>query len=130
MGKKAIIRRSHRRPAKGDLRHRVTIQNRNIMPPDDAAFDPDLKFTTHKEVWAGVTTVSGETLFDGVGQDDVVSHTVTIRFIEGVTAESWILLKDGTRLDILAIENLEERNEWIIMMAQRTGLATDEASKA
>ena len=82
-------------------------------------------------MWASIETPSGETLFDSVaGNDEIVTHRVMIRYLEGVTSESWILLDDGTRLDVLATENLEERNEFISLTCQRTGPATAKASGA
>ena len=129
MSRKKILQRPRRRPTTGDLRHRITIQNRSITPPDLNEYDLDHDFETHREVWASVETISGETIFDGVQGDDVVSHQITFRWLEGVTAESWILLNDGTRIDILADENIEERGQFIVVKGKRTGLATNSASQ-
>lgn len=131
MGKRVFLRRKARRGVVGDMTHRITIQDRAITPPDDGDVDLDHTFTTAATVWASVETLSGETLFDGVEKDDIVSHSITIRYIEGVvSSESWILLPDGTRLDILNVEDLEERHEWLHLLAKRTGADTLPAAQA
>lgn len=128
---KTIMKRRARRPRVGDLRTRVIVQNRAITPPDENEYDFDHEFETAATVWASIETLSGETLFDqAAGQDVVVSHRVVVRWIEGVSAESWLELPDGTRLDVVSTENLEERSEFLVMLARRTGLTSDKVGQA
>lgn len=128
---KSILKRRARRPRVGDLRTRVVVQGRAIQPPNVDEVDFDHEFETTATVWASIETLSGETLFDqAAGQDIVVSHRVIIRWLEGVTAETWLELPDGTRLDVVSIENLEERSEFLALMARRTGLTSDKVGQA
>lgn len=130
MSRRKISHRPVRRPTIGDLRHRITLQDRSITPPDDTEVDFDHTFETSAKVWAKVETLSGQTVFDGVSQDETITHRVTIRYRSDVDSQTWILLGDGTRLKILDTENFEERNEFLRFFAQRTGLATDKVAQA
>lgn len=125
-----ILRRKHRRGYVGDLRERVTIQNRAITPPDVSEFDLDHDFTTLAVVWASVETASGDTVFDGIGQDQLVTHRIVIRHLAGVTSESWVVLKTTERLKILSVEAFEERGRFMLLTAQRTGTTSQKAGQA
>lgn len=83
---------------------------------------------TQDKVWAKVVTTNGKTYFDGVSSDRRITHEVTIRFLAGVSAESWVILRDGQRLDVVATQDLEERNEWLVLMCDITGDGSQAAS--
>jgi SPP1 family predicted phage head-tail adaptor len=97
----------------GDLNQRITLQDRDIVPPifGDADFDED--FSADNERWASIQTVHGKTFFDGVNQRDVnLTHEIFIRYDATVTAETWILY-DGRRFDIVAVEDLDEQHTFM-----------------
>jgi len=97
----------------GDLDKQVVIQNRAIVAPDWNSPDFDETFSGDVTVWANIQTVTGKTFFDSVNQrDTTVTHELLIRYDSTVTSESWILY-DSRRFDILAVENLEERDEYL-----------------
>lgn len=106
------------------------IQNRSIAPPDVTEFDLDHDFSDVAEVWASIETSSGDTVFDGIGQDQLVTHRIVIRHLEGVTSESWIVLKTTERLKILSVESFEERGRFMRLTAQRTGTVDQKAGQA
>ena len=61
-------------------------------------------------------TVAGKVFFDGVNVDVAVSHEILVRYDPSVTSETWILLKDGRRLDVVNVEDLEGRHEYLRLL--------------
>jgi len=105
----------------------ITFQDRNIKPPVFGSVDAGLIFDNDNTVKAIVKTERGNTLFDGVSIDQVITHKITLAFISGITAETWILF-NGRRLDILDVENCGEQDKVLILLCNDRG--TKEASKA
>ena len=105
----------------------VTLQNRAIVPPLSGSVDFDESFTNDTIVQAILKTKRGETLFDGVATDQPITHRVCIAWLAGVTAETWIELADGTKLDIVDVENCGEQDVKLILSctARGTGKAAE-----
>lgn len=125
-----VIRRGRRRVSVGDLRDRVTLQERSIEPPAFGEAGYGEEFDSSVEVWAAITTTAGKLLFDGVGTDVAITHEVFVRFDPNVTSESWIELADGRRLDVVKPEDYEERGEFLRLLCTERGSRDKEASKA
>ncbi len=124
-----VLKLKRRQLCIGDMNQRVILSDREITEPGFAETDFGEKFADPKEVWAKVETPTGRTLWNGVDTDIVLTHEVSIHYDPEVTAETWVqLLPDETRLKVEAVENLEERNEWLVLACRARG--TDEASKA
>lgn len=116
------IRRARRELCVGDLRDRIILQDRSIQSPEFESFDFSEKFESMGGVWASIQTVGGKTLFDGHQQRDLsVTHEVGIRYDARVDAETWLLMEDGRRLDVIDSENLDERSEWIVFQCTDRG---------
>lgn len=124
------VRRDRRKVCVGDLRDRILLQNRKITEPPFGSRDFDENFSQKEEVWALVKTVTGKTFFSGVSGDVAISHEVIIRYDATVTSETWILLEDKSRLDVVTTEDLEKRHEYLRLLCIEKGLDTVEASKA
>lgn len=128
MPERKVMRRPIRQAPIGDLNTRVTLQNRRQVPPTFDSVDAAFEFTeagSSGQVWAKVETLSGRTLFDAVARvDRAVTHAVTIRRRSDVTSESWVLLADGTRLDVVEVENFEERGEFARLLCEASGLSS------
>ena len=115
-------RRRHLCP--GDLDKRITLQNRDIVPPLFGVTDFTHAFTADSGRWANIQTITGKTMFDGVNQKDVaLTHEMFVRYDLRITAETWILY-DGRRFDIVAVEDLEERHEWQRLLCIDKGKST------
>lgn len=122
------IKRRHRKICIGDLDTPIIIENRSITEPVFSSFDFTETFTNDDPyTWAMVETVSGKTFFDGVNTESIVTHHIYINFDADVTAESWVKI-GSNRMDILQVENLEERSEFMKLICSDRG--TKEASKA
>ena len=123
MGARKVVRRPRRKICIGDLNARICLQKRTLTEPTfgQAEFGED--FEGESEVWAAIRTTAGKVFFDGVNRDVNVTHEVFIRYDPTVTTETWVELRDGRRLDIVNVENLEERHEYLRL------LCTDRGSK-
>lgn len=106
----------------------ITIQNRDIDPPPYGSPDYNELFTNDTPVQALISTERGKTLFDGVSIDNPITHKICIAYIPGVTAQSWVLLANGSRLNILDVENCCEKDEKLILRCTDRG--TGQAAKA
>jgi SPP1 family predicted phage head-tail adaptor len=113
----------------GDLNRRINLHRRAIQEPAFADTNFDEDFKTVVTVWAGVKTTPGRVIFNGVNEGAVTTHEILIRYLPWVTSQTWIEL-DGSRLDILSEENLDERGEFLRLQCVEKGLVTVEASKA
>lgn len=129
MARCQTIRRKKRKFCIGDLDKWITLQNRNLTAPNFATADFDEDFVNTLEVAAGVTTVTGKTFFDGVGTETPITHEWMIYFDESVNASTWILFEDR-RMDILAVQDFEERHEWMLLTCVDRGAVSKQASKA
>lgn len=112
----------------GDLKTLIKISDRRLTEPGFSETNFGEEFPDAKTAWAKVRTINGRTLFNGVDTDIALTHEISIRYDPSVTSESWIQLTDGTRLDIVDTQNLEERNEYLILLCNARG--NQEASKA
>lgn len=102
----------------GDLRHRITLENRSITEPD--AIDFGEEFDKPIIVNAAVKTLMGVDVFDDNNVLVSASHDFYIRFKEGLTSEIWINWK-GKRYDVLLIENIDEVDDWMRLRSKLTG---------
>ena len=108
----------------GALDRLITLQNRAIQPPAFGQVDFGEGFSGDAAVWANVRTVHGKTFFDSVSTvEREITHEITIRYDATVTAETWILLDDGRRVDILNTEDLDERHEWLLLQCTDKGVS-------
>lgn len=128
MSKCTRIHRKKRKLCIGDLKDEIILQNRAITAPVFGSSDFDETFTNIVTVWALINTVSGKTFFDGVNTDINITHEIYIVYDATVTAETWVELK-SRRIDILRVENLEERDEYLKLICTDRGLNTINATK-
>lgn len=121
------IKRRHRRVCVGDLDSEIIIENRSITEPVFSSPDFTESFTSPTTIWAMIETVNGKTFFDGVNTESVITHHIYINYDASVTAESWVRI-GSNRLDILHVENLDGRSEFMRLVCTDRG--TKEASRA
>jgi len=120
-------RLTHRGARIGDMRHRIILHNRSIVPPIFDSVDFEQGFDGI-ESWAAVKTTNGKITLDGVGQEQDVTHELFIRYDYNVTSEMFIQMEDGRRLRILNVEDYEERHEYMRLLCKERGF--DEAAKS
>lgn len=118
------IKRRRRRVCAGDLDSRVRVERRSQIPPQVGEVDAEFLFEPmvgDGYVWARVETTSGRTVFDGVSQDRRVTHVVTMRRFADVEATEWVKLPDGVRLDVVQVEGLDERGQFVELLCDARG---------
>ncbi len=128
MPKCVKIRRKHRQVCIGDLRDEVTLQDR-ALTPSNTSVDANEVFTENAIVFAMVETSQGETSFGGTDTEQDVTHKFTIRFLDGITAETWVNF-NGDRFDILDTQDYEERHEYLVLRCTNRGIDTNRANDA
>ena len=112
------------------MRDRITLQGRAIQPPVFGTPDFTEAFSPTADVWCIINTVTGKDFFDGVSVNGTpITHEITIYFDAAVTADTWILF-EGMRLNILNVEDLDERHEYQKLTCTDRGEATQAASQA
>lgn len=114
------IRRRNRNICIGDMRDKIALQSRTIVAPSAGGSDMTESFVTTKTVWSLVETRQGVEIFDGTNMLGVATHYFYIRYSAGLTAETWIQFK-SKYYDILDIQNLEERDEFILLRCNERG---------
>lgn len=112
---------ARRKLCAGDLRERITLEDRDIAAPATVDFGED--FTAPKITPAAVKTLIGVDVFDSSGKGATATHDFFIRYQTGVTQEKWVKWK-ADRYDILVVEDLEERNEWLRLRSTFKGSIT------
>ena len=108
------IRGKKRKLCINDLDRVITLQNRNIIPPlDFGGCEASEEFSDDNDVEAMlVTRASGYTVFDGTNTEVDISHQFYMRYDDSVSTETWILF-ESKRYDIITMEDLDERHEWL-----------------
>ncbi len=112
----------------GDLRHRVTLFDRDLTEPQFGKTDFDESFTNPVNVHAAVKTLAGKVFFDGVG-DVALTHEIVIRFRKGVTSEKWVTF-ESRRLKVVDVEDIDEDHKYLRLRCTERGADTVEAAKA
>lgn len=126
MARCSRVRLKKRRYCSGDLTKRITIQDRDWSATNIGQTGEEV-FSNGRKVWAGVTTLTGATVFDGVN-DQVASHDFIIRFRTDINAEDWILWR-SERYDILRSEDVDGLHEFMKLRCNLRGPA-DQAVNA
>jgi len=112
---------SKRKIQVGDLDQPVNLRYRDLQEPAFDEADLGLSFSEHIEVMARIKTTSGKTYFDGVNAETAITHVIDIRYEEGVNSLMWIELLNGSILDILDVENLDEDYQFLRLVCTDQG---------
>lgn len=126
------IRKKHRRVCVGDMKDPIQLQNRDIVAPVFNTVDFNENFEPIDplvpDTLSLIETVTGKVFFDGVNTETTVTHIIYIPYQQAVTAETWIIF-ENRRIDILQVEDLEERHEFLKLTCTERGLVSKEATK-
>ncbi|KKN52110.1 hypothetical protein LCGC14_0615840 [marine sediment metagenome] len=123
------INSPRRKVSIGDLKTIVSLRYRELAEPSFGDVDIDEAFSDHIDVWAKVVSRSGTEMFGGVTSDIPITHTVYIRYESAVNTTMWVELGDGTLLDILDTEDLDEENEFLKLVCSKRGSRENVAAR-
>lgn len=102
----------------GQLRHRITIQQKTAgSPQQNAAGEPDVSWTDYLVVYASVDPVTGKEPFLAQEHMSVVSHKIRVRYRAGVTAAMRVVYA-SRYFDIKAVLNWGERNKELLLLCE------------
>ena len=128
MPSRQIQRRKLRKTSIGDMRERILLQERTVTAPVFGSSSFTEVYAGGISRWAKVETNFSGRLFDGVQLSEIPSHKFTIRFSSAVTTETRIRYKN-VLYRILRLDNLEMRDEYLILFAKIDGDDTKEANQ-
>lgn len=128
MGCKPIKLKS-RRICIGNLNSRIKIQTRALTATNTGSIESIETFTDLVEVWAAIETTRGSQLWNGVEISNPFTHKIYIRYRSDIDFNEWIEF-ESEKYDIVDVENLEQKNEWLLLMCIRKGDNTKEANYA
>jgi head-tail adaptor len=105
----------------GDLSELIMIRFRDIEEPMFGSADATEQFSQHIDVYAKVETKDGTSTFNGITRDIPISHVIYMRYEEGINPEMWIELFGGQLVDILRIENMDNKDHFLKMTCSLKG---------
>jgi SPP1 family predicted phage head-tail adaptor len=114
------IKRKNRKVCIGDLSEEITIKGRTIQASLPGAQKFTEAFAEGTTVWAAVETNRGDQFFDGTSLRTAATHIFYIRYLAGVTQESYIEFNE-ILYDILDVEDLDERGQFMKIPARKRG---------
>lgn len=117
----------HRKVCLGGMRDQIILYDRAITAPASGSVDFTETFSNATTVWAMLETISGKEIFDGTNLVGVATHKFYIRYISDVTAQTWIKFK-SQYFDIIDTQNLEERDEFLLLRCSIRGDSTKEVN--
>ena len=114
----------------GDLKNSITIERRSLDTPAPGSALPGHTYTTILTTRAKIKTKTGVSEWNQVSVGDKKSsHTITMKFttLEFDTRDR---VKDGSGnlYEILAVENIDERDNWLNLHCSRKGNETRKAA--
>ena len=105
----------------------IKIQERSLLT-DNMSVDFNENFIDTETVWAGCKTTRGQEVFGDINTAREITHIFTIRYLDYLTQEYYILY-DNKRYDILDVENIDEENRFMRLRCNVRGSDELEATK-
>lgn len=133
MGSCKNISPTKRKVCVGALRSQVGLYSRDLTSPAYDSQDNRQTYTLVETLPAATQTVNGIDIFDGVDKSgsDGIPTTATVlffvRYRTDITAENF-LQHDGVNFQILRVESLDLRREYLKIYAAPRGDLTLEAA--
>ena len=100
----------------GELRTRITIETRTAS--EDAGGFPSASWTTLASVWAKWENLHGSEVWAANAVQANAPATALIRYRSDVDA-TCAVVKGGQRYEIVSLDNIRERGEYLEMKLQR-----------
>jgi len=120
MPKRDLSYRRLRKIYVGDMRERISLEERSILAPSYNSPAASEGYAQIVETWARVETEFNNRVFDEVALDAKPSIKFTIRYRPNITTETRVRYND-ILYKVAHSDNLEERNEYLILYAAIEG---------
>ena len=122
---------------RGDLRFLVDLQSRALDESGFESSQPVEVFTTIRQQWCAIETVSGVrqgvAKFSKVNIEDGATHLFWCIWdadFPDMENRNNFILHDGRRFKVLKVNNLNERDNAMVIQTTERGDSTEEAAKA
>ena len=132
-----FIKKPHRKVCVGDMIDVVIFQFRDIQSPLFNTVDFTEQFSnidaSDPSSFALIKTPRGKTWFDGVSTEVEITHEIYIPYDERITAEVWLTIEgdsEAQRIDILDVNDLEERQEIMLLTCNNKGVVSKAATQS
>lgn len=121
---------NHRKLCAGDLIHEVQVLEKSLVPPVAGSVDYKIEFDQDKSpvVFASLSTPRGKVIFDNTGTGRDVTHVFGLYFNPDYTSEN-VVLFDGRFFDVLDVNDLDERHEWMVLSCAERGDIGNKANR-
>jgi len=104
-------------PSIGEMRHRVTIEQKTRGASDGAGGYASETWATLHECWAKIDPQTGREIVAADQHVHRLTHRVTVRHRAGVTAAMRVRYQ-GRTLAILGLRELLENGRWLEIMCE------------
>jgi head-tail adaptor len=102
----------------GDLDRIITIVERSIRGSMNKNARHDIQYID--DVYCMIRSTRGVTVLDGQNTQRNVTHSIGIRFVPGLSTKHSFIF-DNYVYEIVNIENLDERSEFLVCDCIKTG---------
>ena len=110
----------------GDLKYRITLQQRSIKSAIDVDFSEN--YTDIASVWAHVEINNPKFIFNDINIDESVTHKFYIRYRSDIDINTWIFY-DNIRYNIISIKPTDFDKKYLVLNCNIKGDSNKEASK-
>ena len=100
----------------GEMRTRITLQSRSVSTETGGFQTPT--WSTIAQVWARWVNAHGAEAWTAASLQAEQAATVTIRYRTGIDL-TCAVLKGSERFEIVSMDNIQERSEYIELKVQR-----------
>lgn len=105
-------------PAIGELNRRVLFRRRTDYATSDMGLDAE--YSDQRYLWARIRQVGGETYQGSVQTGNVITHRITIRYRDDITADFEIVHKKRV-YRVKKITELAEGGRFLMIEAEELG---------
>jgi len=113
----------------GAMDRLITLKSRAIQAPVGGSVDYSEDFDFLGTAWSNILSLKkGPIFFDGTNVAKQATHLFQIRYRDDVASEIWVEL-DGNNFDVLRVEDLEERHQFLYLWSVKRGPASTEVNQ-
>lgn len=119
-------RRKIRRACLGEMRYRIDVYTRRITPPGAQSVDFLETLGDAVPLPAIIDTIAPVSTRDGTQRlPNSSTHAMTVRFIPGLTIDTETIIGyNGKYFAVKDTENLDERNQFLVIYCEERGRTT------
>lgn len=101
----------------GQLRHRVSVQSRTRVSDGQGGYTETWATVTNGATFAKIEPASSQEVFRANQLKHVVTHKVTIRFLDGITSAHRVVF-DGRAFNVRSVLNPGERGRVLSLLCE------------